>query len=272
MVAAGRAPRASLSPDAARLSVRDAARLASTASPSAPPIMNDVLTTPEARPDSSGPTSLIAASSTGLNAMPAPKPSRIMLGSTSTTKMPSTGARAKSSSPSRREPEPDGERRPDAEAHHELRREPERERAHDQVRGQEREADLQRAVAEHELQVERRQEEPREHRRRPEHADDVRGRDVAEPEQAERHQRRRDARLDARRRTRSSDGRAAEQAERLGRRPAVLVAVDDRVDGEHQRGGDRHRARDVEPPAAERGVRPAAAAARARRRARRSAG
>ena len=50
------------------------------ARPSAPPIMNEVLTTPEARPDSLGSTSLIAASSSGLNAMPAPKPSRIMLG------------------------------------------------------------------------------------------------------------------------------------------------------------------------------------------------
>ena len=45
--------------------------------------MNDVLTMPDASPDSSGSTSLIAASSTGLNAMPAPKPSRHMLGKTS---------------------------------------------------------------------------------------------------------------------------------------------------------------------------------------------
>ena len=83
--------------------MRDAARLARTARPSAPPIMNAVLTMPEASPDSSGSTSLIAASSTGLNAMPAPKPSRIMLGRTSTTKLPSTGARAKSSEPDRGE-------------------------------------------------------------------------------------------------------------------------------------------------------------------------
>ena len=61
--------------------------------------MNAVLTTPDARPDSSGFTSLIAASSIGLNAMPAPKPSRIMLGRTSTTKFPSTGARANSARP-----------------------------------------------------------------------------------------------------------------------------------------------------------------------------
>ena len=61
--------------------------------------MNAVLTTPEARPDSSGATSLMAASSTGLNAMPAPIPSRIMLGRTLATKPPPTGARAKSRSP-----------------------------------------------------------------------------------------------------------------------------------------------------------------------------
>src|SRR5712691_6468815 len=39
-------------PSASSLSVRAAARLARTARPSAPPIMNAVLTTPEARPDS----------------------------------------------------------------------------------------------------------------------------------------------------------------------------------------------------------------------------
>ena len=106
-----RARRAWPWPEARRLSVRDAAMLASTASPSAPPIMNAVLTMPEASPDSSGATSLIAASRTGLNAMPAPMPSRIMLGSTSTTKLPSTGARANSSKPDRREQEPVAERR-----------------------------------------------------------------------------------------------------------------------------------------------------------------
>ena len=235
--------------------------------------MNDVLTTPEARPDSSGATSLIAASSTGLNAMPAPKPSRIMLGSTSTTKLPSTGARANSSSPTRREQQPDGERRLDAEAHHELRREPERERAHDQVRRQEREADLQRAVAEHELQVERRQEEPREHRRRPEHADDVRGRDVAQPEEAERHQRRARRATRSRRRARAAPTAPASRPSVCAGRPAGLVAVDDRVDGEHQRRGDRDRAGDVERVPAARGrAPPAAAAARGRRRRCRSAG
>ena len=54
VVAAGRARRAALSPASSRVSVRAAARLASTASPSAPPIMKAVLTTPEARPASLG--------------------------------------------------------------------------------------------------------------------------------------------------------------------------------------------------------------------------
>ena len=87
--------------------------------------------------------------------------------------------------------QPDRQRRSDAEAHDDLGREADRERSHDQIRRQEGETDLERAVAEHELEVERGQEEPREHGRRPEHADDVRGRDVAQPEEAERHQRRR---------------------------------------------------------------------------------
>jgi len=61
--------------------------------------MNDVLTTPEASPASSGATSLIAASSSGFIAIPIPTPSTSMLASTSTAKLPSTGAREKSASP-----------------------------------------------------------------------------------------------------------------------------------------------------------------------------
>ena len=47
--------------------VRAAAALASTARPSAPPIMKAVLTTPEARPESAGSTSLNYSGATGLN-------------------------------------------------------------------------------------------------------------------------------------------------------------------------------------------------------------
>ena len=149
--------------------------------------------------------------------------------------------------PGRCERQPDAERRPDAEAHHELRGETDREGAHDQVRRQEAEPDLQRGVAEDELQVERRQEEPGEHRGCPEHADDVRGRDIAQLEKAEWHQRRRHARLDHEEHG-EQRGRDSEQAERLGRAPALVVAVDDRVDREHQRRRHRDRARDVQPP------------------------
>ena len=73
--------------------------VASTASPSAPPTWAVVLTSPEARPASSGCTSFMAASSIGLKAMPAPTPSNTIAGKTSTRKFPSTGARAKSASP-----------------------------------------------------------------------------------------------------------------------------------------------------------------------------
>ncbi|CAK0586711.1 Uncharacterised protein [Burkholderia pseudomallei] len=54
---------------------------------------------PEASPESLGATSLIAASSTGLNATPAPTPTSIIPGSTCATKPPSAGARAKRARP-----------------------------------------------------------------------------------------------------------------------------------------------------------------------------
>jgi hypothetical protein len=129
--------------------------------------------------------------------------------------------------------------------------EADRERAHDQVGRQERETDLQRGVAEHELEVEGREEEPGEHGRGPEDADDVRGRDAAQPEDPERHERRADTRLDP-----DEEGqqhrRGGEQTERLARGPALVVAVHDRVDGQHQRPGHGDRAGDVEPPARDR--------------------
>ena len=113
--------------------------------------------------------------------------------------------------------------------------------------GQEREAHLERRVVQHELQVERGQEEPGEHRRGPEDANDVGRRKVAPREETERHQRRADAGLDEDEDREECD-RAAEETKRLRRRPAGSVAVDDRVDGEHQRGGDRHGASNIEPP------------------------
>ena len=81
--------------------------------------------------------------------------------------------------PSRRQRQAERQRELDAEAHDELGGEAERERAHDEVGGQEGEADQQRAVAEHGLEVERGEEEPGEHRGGPEDANAVCGGDVA---------------------------------------------------------------------------------------------
>ena len=160
-------------PPSRRFSVREAARLARTARPTAPPIMNDVLTTPEASPASSGSTPPMAASRIGLKAIPAPTPTEIV-GRTSITKLPSTGARASSSSATAISVEPADERRLDTETHHEPVR-VERAEAPDDGRGQVREADLERRVAEDPLQVERREEEVREHPRGHEDADAVGG-------------------------------------------------------------------------------------------------
>ena len=176
--------------------------------------MNDVLTMPEAIPASSGATSFIADSSTGLKAMPAPIPSRSMLGSTSTTKSPSTGARANSSSPTAAVSKPaiSGGRTPKRIT---SRAETPTERTPMiTLAGRNDEPDLERAVAEHELQVQRGEEEPREHRGRPEHADGVGGRGVALTEQTQRHERRLDPRLDRQEQRQQQDG-AAEAAERL---------------------------------------------------------
>ena len=49
------------------------------------------------------------------------------------------------------------------------------------------------------------------------------------------------------RKSASSATAAASRPSVSRRAPAVLVAVDDRVDGEHQRGRHRHRTGDVEP-------------------------
>ena len=122
---------------------------------------------PEARPDSLGSTSLIAARRTGLNAMPAPIAEQDHARQHVDDEVPVDRRPREESEADRREREADASGQPDAEAHHELRREAERERAHDQVGGQEGEARPERAVAKHELEVEGGEEEPGEHRGRP---------------------------------------------------------------------------------------------------------
>ena len=98
---------------------------------------------------------------------------------------------------------------------------------------------------EDQLQVEGGQEEPGEHRGRPQDADHVGDGHVAAPEQAQRDQRRRHGGLDPEE-DREQHSRSSEQANGLGRRPAGRVAVDDGVDREHQGGGHGHRSRDVQ--------------------------
>jgi hypothetical protein len=79
--------------------------------------------------------------------------------------------------------------------------------------GQKREPDLERAVTEHELEIESRQEEPGEHRPGPEDPDGVRDGDVAQPKEAQRDERRSHSRLDADEDCKQDDGHR-EQAER----------------------------------------------------------
>ena len=160
-------------------------------------------------------------------------------------KLPSTGEKGEEREPGGGQQQSRGQRRPDAETHDHLGGKAERESAHDQVGRQEGEADLQRVVSEHELEVERGDEEPGEHGGGPEDADDIRRCDIALPEQAERHQRCADPRLDAQENRQKRPG-SGEQADRLDRSPAGLVAVHDRVDGKQQRGRHGDRAGNVE--------------------------
>ena len=183
-----------------------------------------------------------------MNATPAPKPSKIMLGRTSTTKLPSTGARAKSTSPTADNERPVANGRSEAKPQDQLRGEPERERRHDQVGRQEGETDLQRAVPEDELEIESGEEKPGEHGRGPEDADYVGCRDIAELEEPERHEWRASPSLDPDEQC-QQHCRRREQAERLSGGPAFLVAVHDCVDREHQGRRHRHGAGDVETPA-----------------------
>jgi hypothetical protein len=100
-------------------------------------------------------------------------------------------------------------------------------------------------VAEHELQVESRQEEPGEHRAGPEDADGVRDRDVPTPEEAQRHERRAHASLYGEEGD-EQDRRDREQSQRPPGQPADVVPVHDGIDREHQSGRHGHRTGQVE--------------------------
>ena len=79
---------------------------------------------PEASPASFGSTSLIAASSTGLNAIPAPTPSRIIAREDVDDEAAVDRGAGEEEQPDGGEREPDAERDPDSVPHHELRGEP----------------------------------------------------------------------------------------------------------------------------------------------------
>ena len=128
--------------------MRSVDTVASTARPMAPPTCVVVLMRPEASPASLGVAPDIASIIRAGKARPAPMPSSSITGSTSTTQLPSTGARANSSRPAVADDEAGDQRRLGADAHDQLLGVAQRQRAHHEARGQEGQADLERAVAE----------------------------------------------------------------------------------------------------------------------------
>ena len=137
-----------------------------------------------------------------------------MLGSTSTTKLPSTGARAKSTSPTADSTSPvaSGALMPNRMTS--LAERPSENAAMIRLAGRKARPTCKRAVPEHQLEVERGEEEPGEHGAGPEDADDVRRRDVPEAEEPERHERRASPSLDPEEQ-RQQRSRYTEQADRL---------------------------------------------------------
>ncbi len=142
------------------------------------------------------------------------------------------------------EHEPSDQRAPRSEAHDEALRVAQREGPHHDARGKEREADLERAVAEDVLHVESAEEELAEEPDDEQPHDEVRPGDVARPKEAQRHQRVGDPGLAEDERGEQSDRDRAED-ERLGRAPALLAGLEQRVDAEHQARRQQRGAGDV---------------------------
>ena len=110
---------------------------------------------------------------------------------------------------------------------------------------QEREARLERRVAEDLLHVERAEEEEREQAADREQQDQVRAGERAHPEDPEPDQRRLGAALDEHERD-QEHGRDGEEGERLRGAPAVVLRLDDRVDEHDEARGDADRAGQVD--------------------------
>ena len=165
-------------------SVRDAARLAGRR-PSAPPIMNDGIDHARSEPGFARRDVAHRREQHRIEGHAGAEAEQDHARQNVDAKFPSTGARAKQhrgrSRPAAGRP-PAAARMPKRMTIFADR--PSENAAMIRFAGRNARPTCERAVAEHQLQVERRDEEPREHRRRPQHADDIRGRDVAQPEQA----------------------------------------------------------------------------------------
>ena len=176
--------------------MRSVASVASTARPIAPPTCTVVLTRPEARPESSGVAPDIASVISAGKARPAPRPIRTV----ARQHVDDEGAvdrRAREQQQAGADQRRGWRAACCAGRSASLSGPEKRERhdAHHERRGQEREADLERVVAEDALQVERAEEEQAEHADHEQRHHEVGAGDVARAEQAQRHQRVGDARL-----------------------------------------------------------------------------
>src|SRR3954447_23430880 len=220
---------ACLAPPAAAItsSVREFAIVARIASPSAPPTCCDVLLSLLASPASWPETPLTAAIVIGTNAKPSPIAASSEAGRMSEMYVPSTETWEPENGPGGQQ-QPADQRPLEADAGHEHRGQAGR---HDDPEGQRQvgEAGLQRAVAEHVLHVERHEEEHREQRHRHQQRDHVGARQRPVPEDPERDERALRAALDQEE-AREEQQRDRDERDRLGRAPAGVDGVDERVD------------------------------------------
>ena len=205
----------------------------STARPSAPPICCEVLIRPLARPASFSSTPETAAIVVVTKAKPRPAAANSEGPRMSVVKLPPTETRLNQSRPTTMKSRPGGEHRLVAELGHELGGDPGRGHDHQRQR-QVGEPGVDRAVAEHLLHVEGDEEEHREERGADQQADHVGPGQGADAEDRERHQRLGGAQLDRDEGGEQRD-RERDQADRLGRAPAGVVGVDQRVDEDRER-------------------------------------
>ena len=171
------------------LAVRLAAIVASAARPIAAPTVRDVLSRPEASPASRGGTPAVPATAIGVTARPMPIPIRTKGPSRPPRKVDVVVAWASHARPAAGSQGPGQDQGTGAELRHQA--SGDLRAGRDQQRlGQEGEARLQRAVAEHVLHVERLEVPGPEERAEHHEHDDVAARDRARTKDPERHQRR----------------------------------------------------------------------------------